>query len=245
MIEASLAHLGLDEKETALYLAALKLGETNMTTLAQRAGLKRSTAYIVFSSLQKKGLIGSAETRRGLVFRASSPDVLLAQARTHVTEIELAIPELTALAQKPSGRPQISYYEGEASYRLVLEDSLKRPGITLRHIGSLTELHKTMSAKYDLESYLPRRVAKKIFLKALYFEQDVVPFKDRNNHRDLREVRFLPAQYAQRTTTLMYENTTIITSSQKELITVVIQSADIAAAEKARFDLIWDLVGNK
>ena len=73
-IKQTLKELGLDDGEVALYLASLKLGEAGMSELSREAELKRTSAYVVFQALEKKGLMGSFKMRSGLRFVATPPD---------------------------------------------------------------------------------------------------------------------------------------------------------------------------
>ncbi|GEM_PF-6763953 len=74
-----LAGYGLTKKEAGLYLASLALGEATMSALARWAKLKRTSAYLVFKSLEDRGLMGSFKMSTGLRFVATKPEILLAK----------------------------------------------------------------------------------------------------------------------------------------------------------------------
>lgn len=236
-----LTRLGLKEKEAHLYLAALNLGETSMSELAQKAGLKRSGAYLVFKVLQQKGLMGNFRTKSGLRFVATKPEVLKEKLEKQLSELDFVMPSLKALVKKPD-QPKITFYEGKEGYITAIEDALRTPNITLRHIGSLTELHRIIGEKLDLNYYLPKRLKKNIFLRALYFKKDAEMIATRNQQQELREVRLLPESYHHKTSTAIYGNKVTMVSAKTELVVMSIESAEIAAAESAKFDLIWNLM---
>ncbi len=244
-IEQVLEHYGLDEKETSLFLASLSLGESGMTTLAKHAGLKRSTAYLVFKSLEAKGLMGSLKMRDGFHFVATGPDALVTKARRQIHELEEVLPEMKALVAASPHKPRITSYEGREGYMVAVEDSLKKQGILLRHIGSLTGVHKLMGEDYDINHYLPLRIKQKIFLRALYFSDTTERIKQRDHAGEMREIRYLPDAYRFRSSTLIYENKVVLASTEKELVAVVIESEEIALAERKKFDLLWELIGSK
>lgn len=77
MDEKILSTLGLNESETALYLAVLEAGSVPPALLAKTAGMKRTTAYSVARSLVEKGLIVEDATRRPRMFRPASPEAVL------------------------------------------------------------------------------------------------------------------------------------------------------------------------
>lgn len=234
-----LKRLGLEEKEAALYLSALNVGETGMAELAKKSGLKRSSAYLVFKSLEQKGLMGSFRSRGGLKFVATSPETLRERTLKQLADVDRILPQLKAMAKSPD-RPKVTYYEGKEGYLVAIEDSLRLPNITLRHIGSLAELHKIIGENSDLEYYLPKRLSKNIFLRALYFEEDAQKLARRDHIKELREIRLLPEKYRHKTSSLIFTDRVIIASTKTELAVTVIESKEFALSESTKFDLIWD-----
>lgn len=242
-IKEILEKIGLDKKEVGLYLAALNYGDAPMSKLAKQAGIKRSTAYQIFRGLEKRGIMGSFKMRSGTHFAAMSPELLYSLRKKELGDLAAVLPQLKALETKKGKKPKLSFFEGQEGYRLAIEDSLKKPGNLLRHIGSLTESHNTLGQKYDWEYYIPTRVKNRIEINCLYFP-DIEPLlKKRNDAEEFREVRYLPQKFWYKGSTLIYDNKIIILSGAEEAMTVVIESETIAEAEKQKFDLLWELVG--
>jgi sugar-specific transcriptional regulator TrmB len=244
-IKQILNNIGLDDGETSLYLASLKLGEAGMSELAREAQIKRTSAYVVFQSLEKKGLMGSFKMRGGLKFVATPPDVLLRKTQKQAEDLKNLLPQLNSLLQKPNQKPQITYYEGKQGYLIASEDSLKIANSTIRHIGSISEIHKVIGEDWDLNYYIPTRLKKHINFKALYFKSQMPESFLKSNHAELlREVKYLPENQLYNSSKLIYGNKMAIFSSQKELITVIIESPDIVAAEIKLFETIWATAQN-
>ena len=240
----ALKQFGLDNKEIGLYIAGLTAGEAlGMSELAKKAGIKRSTAYIIYKSLEIKGLMGSIETPTGKKFSAKDPHIFLQKADVIRNKALEIIPQLELLSNQGHEKPEITYYEGKESYLLFMEDSLKKPNITIRHIGSIESIHNVVDVKYDRDFYVPNRVKQNIFLKALYFESKQLEMDMTSNKKLLRKVKHLPNAYKYNTSTLIYEDTVIISTDESNPLTIMIKSKDIAHAEKQKFDLIWDLMG--
>ncbi|OHB25256.1 MAG: hypothetical protein A2542_03240 [Parcubacteria group bacterium RIFOXYD2_FULL_52_8] len=242
-INQVLSSYGLNKKEVTLYLASLSLGEATMSALARRAKLKRTSAYLIFKSLEEKGLMGSFKMSTGLRFVATKPEIILAKQERQLEDLRAAIPQLAKLSNQQQFVPGITYYTGKEGYMSALEDSLRKPNITLRVIGSLNEIHKVMTEEMDLNYYIPSRLKKNIFIKCLYFPNIKQHIKERDHAKELREVRYIPERYAHDTSMLIYENKVVIAGAKNELVAVMIESEAIAASEKKKFDLIWDLVG--
>jgi len=233
----SLQEIGLSDKEIALYLAALKSGESGMSSLARAAGLKRTSAYVVFSSLEQKGLLGVFSTKSGQKFIAKDPNYLLAKLKKDASAVADVLPELVAMNNKAKQGPKITYYEGIDNYQRIMEECLQYPDTTIRHIGSLAEGHRSLGRDYDFKYFAPSRIKNNIFLKAIYLPELKPLFI--NNDKQKREVRFFPDSAKLKTLTLIYENRVVISSSKENLITVVIESEEIANDEKTKFDLLW------
>lgn len=243
-LKQTLSDFGLDNKASALYLAALNLGETNMTELAKAAGVNRSTAYFIFKDLEATGLLGSYRTKSGEKYVATRPEALIQKAEKNLLDLKSALPQLRAISHKSGpNKPKLTYYEGREGYITAIADSLNKPGAVLRHIGSLTEAHKVYK-DYDLNYYLPTRIKNNISIRCLYTPDLSPEIKGRDHQRELREVRYLPPEFTFHTATLIYDNKVVITSSHKELVSAVIESRDIAESEKSKFDLIWRAVGS-
>ena len=47
---------GLSETEAKIYLAALELGQTSVSRIARKSGIKRTTIYLSLENLMEKGL---------------------------------------------------------------------------------------------------------------------------------------------------------------------------------------------
>ncbi|MBI4450217.1 hypothetical protein HY634_04100, partial [Candidatus Uhrbacteria bacterium] len=227
---------GLNGDEVALYLAALALGESPISVIAERAGVNRSTAYTIAKSLEARGLMGSYRMRGGLRFVAADPKTLLAQSRKRAEDIATIVPELEALAMAALHKPKVTSYEGKEGYFTVAEDALGVPNTTLLHIGSLTDIWGVIGKEYDLTHFVPRRLQQHIRIRCLYFPSGVKEQVGAMDHaKELREVRYLPEAHAYSNSMLVYRNKVAIFTSRKEFITVLIESEEIAEAERQKF----------
>lgn len=237
-ISEQLASLGLTANEASLYLAALEIGETGMTNLAHRAGLKRTTAYVTFATLQEKGLMHSYTKKGKSRFVASSPSIIKNQLKDRLNTIDELTPQLEALTPQKH-RPRVSYYEGKEGYLIAARESLSSPNTTIYHLGSLKQIHNVIGLGYDEEQYVPERIKNNIYLKALY-PIDEIPKEWHKMDNKLRTIKPLPKESMTTASTLIWDDAVAYFSGEDELFTLIVHSADLAAAEKAKFDLIWN-----
>lgn len=242
-----LKNYGLTDEETRLYLAGLKLGEAPLARIAKEAGIKRSSAYLIAKTLEEKGLMGNFKLPNGLRFVASSPSLLSDQLKKRLAEINEIIPELKAIQKFHQSKPKLTAYEGKEGYIAIANESLKTSD-TIRCIGSLKKIYEIVGQEYDRNYYIPERLKNNITIKNLYFEEEAADFfpadtfTSERNSKELREIKFLPKDFRHPAFVLIYENTVAIFTSKKELTAIKIESAEIAKSEKAKFDLIWNLL---
>ena len=60
--------------------------------------------------------------------------------------------------------------------------------------------------------------------------------------KNLREVKFLPKNFYFPSSMLIFQDKIALISSEKELVGIVIQSADLTEMEKQKFNLMWELL---
>lgn len=114
-----LMNLGLKRKEAQVYLAALQLGRGSAQSIAQKAGLKRPTTYIILAELMQKGLVLKVPKARGQMFVAKPPKELYANAEERIAQARAALPALEAIA-KAQEKVRTLYFEGTQGVREAL-----------------------------------------------------------------------------------------------------------------------------
>lgn len=239
-IQNTLKKIGLNDEEIAVYLSSLELGPSMVANIARHSGVKRTTVYLVAKSLIEKGLMGQYKAKRGIHLGAQPPEFLHAQMEEKTKEISNILPQLKALTKKESYLPQIKYFEGKEGYFTICEDTLQKHADEILWMGNPEEIYKIIGEKYDNEYYIPARLKKKIKLRALLFKNDwSQKFKEGMDYKFLRNIRLLPNEFTFHSTQLIYQDKVAFISSNKELISVLIKSRDLAMMEKAKFETIW------
>jgi sugar-specific transcriptional regulator TrmB len=238
---------GLEEREAALYLASLEVGESGMTAIAKKAKIKRSTAYLTFKTLEARGLMGSLKMRDGLHFIATKPELFFAREERRLKDLSSLLPQFKELSVENYSKPNIIFYEGKEGTRIALEGSLKTMNTKLRYIGSFEEVYKMVGDDYDKNHYMPKRVKRGIAIRNLTFDDFTEKSRKWINQdtdsKYLRETRYLPKEYTFGATSLICNDQVIIFGGGKENIVIVIESKEIAFSEQQKFDLIWNLIG--
>lgn len=125
-VTEALQAMGLSEKEAKVYTSLLQLGRGSAYAVAERAGLKRPTTYVILGELMQKGLVLKIPRARKQLFQAKPPDEFFAEAEEKVRVARGVLPQLMAFAEKPEKNFKTLYFEGERGVRQVLSQFNKR-----------------------------------------------------------------------------------------------------------------------
>lgn len=120
MFEKILVENGLTAKEASLYISVLEAGELPVGRAAEKAQLKRSTAYSLVEGLKKRGII-SIIKRRGISYlSALSPRLLVEHFEDSAKMAKSILPQLVDLAYTSPVKPRIRFYEGADGIKKIL-----------------------------------------------------------------------------------------------------------------------------
>lgn len=244
-LQKELLAAGLSENEAAIYLTALELGETTVSRLAKKAGIKRTTAYLAIESLKEKGLISSLKKESASVFFAEDPRKISDILEARKEKIEKIMPRLLAFTNLIDKKPEIRYFEGTEGIKEVFRDSLKCPGQEI-----LTWYSETYATHFDekffLEEYIPRRVEKKIFARAILPDNEIIRELIQNDQWHLRKSKLIPPdQYHISIEINMYGNNKVGIISYEEQLGIIIESQKIHNSIKNIFEIMWSLLPEK
>ncbi len=131
MIKEKLQEFGFSEKEIKVYLALLEMGSAVASVIAKKAGIKRSTAYLVLDLLIKRGLVSAVERRGIQVYEVAPPEQLVhylkgvsAQYAGLAEAAKGMLPELQLSRTARTPTPKVRFFEGEGGVNTVYEDTL-------------------------------------------------------------------------------------------------------------------------
>ena len=117
--------LALNESQTAVYLAAMELGQANMQELARKSQVKRTSIYNFIEELKERGLIVETKKKNRRIYSATHPEQLIEIQKNRVSEMQHLLPELLAIYNKSNNKPRVTFYEGIEGVEQVYADMLK------------------------------------------------------------------------------------------------------------------------
>lgn len=235
--------LGLHQKEADIYLNLLAIGTNPASIVAKKAGSNRSSCYAILERLLEKGFVEKIIQNKVTYFHAVDPQFLLDNFKRKHHDLETTIDrfqntlhDLAQLKDPYNGKSKVVFYQGAAGIQNIMEDTLTAHE-TIRAYASLDELTKLLPNYFP--HYYSRRTSKGIHVKAIYPATKESIKHQKMDKYQLRESRLVPKEFDFHLDILIYDNKVAITSF-KEKFGVLIESKDIADAQKRMFDLMWE-----
>lgn len=128
-LRKSLTELGLSAKEAEVYISMLELGPASVQDIAKKAGVNRSTTYVMIEGLKRFGLISTFEKGKKVMFSAENPERLRAVITEQMNKLKdkddqlsEALPQLQAIFTSWKDKPRVRYFEGEAAIHEIRDD---------------------------------------------------------------------------------------------------------------------------
>jgi sugar-specific transcriptional regulator TrmB len=239
-LSTELAHLGLKPHEVDVYLAALQLGETQMSRLVKKSGVKRSTAYLAVETLKEKHLLSSLKKKGRIFYTAEDPRLLQESEKERAEKISELMPQLLAITNAIDKKPSIRFYEGKEGVKEVFRDILKYPDSEVLEMYSesyITEFDEEFFSQY----FTPRRIKNNIRVRAILPDNDAIQkYVVSKNVSELRQTKLLDKEkFGMRMEMNIYGRNKVSIISFKEEFGIIIESQIIRDSMKTVFELLW------
>jgi HTH-type transcriptional regulator, sugar sensing transcriptional regulator len=249
-VQTILKNFGLNDKETAVYLALIALGPSPVRTIAEKTGVNRGTTYDILKSLIDEGLVSYYHKQSHQYFAAESPEKLVTALDRRQQELEEVkgqinahLHSLTALFQRQGGRPVVKLYEGKTGIRQILEDVLATmAGAETKRYFVYSSANLRKNVYQAMPDFSKKRVAKKISVRTIALGQggQLVGLDERKwlpiTKKDLR------ATYE-----IIYGGKVahISVDDADNPVGVVIENPEIYETQAAIFDFNWETISEK
>lgn len=236
-IDSILEQLGLTQREAAVYLAALELGQASVQRIAQKASIKRPTTYVTLATLQEKGFVISVPRGATTLYQAVDPEDIFAKFEEKVGALKTALPELKSLFNAAPGKPKVRFYEGKKNILKLYEDEILSKGEILSAFSLKDWVRIYSRQELSNLSYLMKSRGVKI--RDLFPESpEAREYREEKKRLDLGESKFLPKDLTIDVDVYVYGNTVALISLQN-LIAVVIEDPAIAQAQRQFLEFLW------
>lgn len=237
--EIILTNLGLSENEAKIYFATLEMGTSSAQSIAEKAKIKRTTAYSVLEGLVKKGFILKTNKEGKNKFLAENPKNLAEKFKAYQKSFENVLPELEAIHNKKQIKPKVLFFEGEEGIKKIYGDTIKeRPKKILEF--NTSEIHKNFP---DFpEEYLLQR--KNNIIKAMRIAPDDNIWKrhKRLDKEELSETKLLPYEEYDIPIEINIYNNKVAFMSYRDKFGLIVESEDIARSMKKIYEILWNKI---
>ena len=239
MLYKQLQDAGLNEMEAKIYLASLELGQTSVSRIAKKAGIKRTTVYLSLENLMQRGLASAIKKDGKTYYYAEDPRNLERIMEERKQNISKLMPQLLAFTNLIDKKPEIRYFEGRDGIKDVIMDSLNYG--TKEILMMFSESYQSdFGEAFFEEVYRPERVRRKISSRVLMPNNEKMLNFSSNNTENLRQSRFLSSDIFKINIQIMlYEKNKISILSYKEEFAFIIDSQAIYESFKSIFETMW------
>jgi HTH-type transcriptional regulator, sugar sensing transcriptional regulator len=243
MLKKQLEKLNLTPREAKVYLALLDLGEAGIEQISKKSKVKRTTVYDVIESLKEKGLIGAAKRKKRAFYFAEDPRILESQLEEKKAVLSGILPQLLSMANFIDKKPKIKYFEGVEGIKNVYKDTLNFPKQEILMWGS-TDVFKYFDEDFMWNFYLAKRLEKRIWMRAVGEDSEVVRKIQADDKKNLRQTRLYKKDglLSFEVEINLYGKNKIGIMSFKEQLGLIIESEKIFNTLKSIFELNWRML---
>ena len=229
---------GLNDKERAVYLALLPLGETSLTPLARSARLPITTVQSIVARLVDDGLVGVSKRKSRHLYEAHDPVILRRLLERQIEEAAGVIPHLQKLRAEEGGGARIRVYYRERVTD-IFHQALAAKSTTIIEIVSPRNIQEILGEKFH---FTRRRLKAGVGLRSLRVEaREIKKYSKETHTREKREAKFLPRELNFRASLMCWDDTVAFFSAEDEGLAWTVESRSIAETVRQLFELLWSV----
>jgi sugar-specific transcriptional regulator TrmB len=239
----ALEDFGLTTREEKVFLALVQFGMNDVSVIAKKAGVPRTSCYHLLARLVERGFVIEVEESKVNKFVAQKPEILLQlaekraeQSSRHVAAMQRALPMLQALASPHRQQPRLRYFEGKVGIETAYEETL-RSSETIRAYASVNDIQGLMPHYFP--RYYQRRREKGIAIRAIFPDTAEARILQQRDAEEARTSLLVPADTFDFSPEINIFDAKVIVISPPEEFAVIIESPEIAEAQKRIFELAW------
>ncbi|MEI6498739.1 MAG: helix-turn-helix domain-containing protein [bacterium] len=241
-----LQNFGLNEKQAQIYLTLLQMGSGNIQEICKKSKIKRTTTYSVLDTLIAKGVVTVNTDATHREYYAENPKkmprILGEEAKKMIAQQKSlleALPELTSLYNTHATKPKIRLFEGIEGLKEIYEETLiVKQNSEIIGYHQLALMHKHFDDTW-INGYNTSRKEHQISQRAIVEDSAFARAYRQNDTTENRETRLIPEdKYPFKNENLIFGAKLAIISF-KDLLGVIIESADVAQTQRSIFELAW------
>lgn len=229
-----LQEIGLNEKESKIYLELLKQKSATASKIAKLTNINRTTAYLELEILMKRGLVNYTIKDSKRYYQPASPKKLIEILDTKKKKIKSILPQLESLHETQE-HFKVETYEEKEGLKTFYQD-------ILNNANEVLAFGTTGLAFEILEFEFPHFIkdCKKKGIKARYISNKDAKKQLSKLPKQLVKIKYLDKKYTAKVTTLIYKNKVAIQSLQKNKIYITVTTdKNLYETYKNYFEFMW------
>lgn len=230
-----LQEIGFDNKESAIYLAFLKIGETTATKVAKETKIGRTLTYYLIEKLINRGLLSFKLKNNVKYYSASNPGKILEDLKEKERSFIKLKPFLNSLTkQGVEEEVKVDIFKEFAGLKAV-ENIVFKEGKEFLFLGEEGQIQEYFPEIY--RQYL-RKLKERGIKEKVIIREDLRGkiWKSKNS-----EFRYVSKNLLSPTTTLIVGNKILITIWEKPIYNILISSKKISDSYRAYFNQLWKI----
>jgi sugar-specific transcriptional regulator TrmB len=241
-ISEALATLGLNEKQTAVYLALIQLGKGSAYSIADKSGQKRPTTYVILGELINKGLAERVPRVRKQLYRAVSPDQAFSVMEEKLSLAKEKLPELLAMTKGVDTKVSAVYFEGMKGIKQVMEykqDEDRGKEVVGFYATSHT-VPKELAEYFD--EWNAKRQKKHITMRGIVPDHESLARFRETDAKTGRVMKVIPYTEFSSEVAIEISERIVRIHDYRNLQGIAIENADVAKTMKEIFEMVWKRV---
>lgn len=232
----TLEKLGLEKKESMIYLALLKLSQASAAKISEETRIERTLCYSIIQKLIDKGLVSYMLQNNVKYFRPAPPEKLMQELKEKEEELKKIMPQLTGLMRLKQEKTKAEVYQGKEGMRAVLKDIIreKKDYIVFGEEGRFQETLPAYSKQF-MRMIEEENIKERVLVKE---GEDVI--KSKNSF-----FRYIPKEFFSPTSTVVYGNKTAIIVWSEPYLIFLIENKEVADSYKSYFEMVWKIASKK
>lgn len=231
---SKLQQIGLNLNEAKVYLALLKLGQSQAGQISKEAGINRTTTYDSIDRLSEKGLVSYTFQANKKVFKPVNPAELLAQVKEREKTIQEVLPELNQIFHESKEKEESDIFKGRKGIRSILNDILNyKEYVAFGSSGKFLEV-----MKHDFLLFQKQKKEKRIKARVILSEDSR---KTEQVNASYSDFKYITNEFSAPTTTFVYGNNVVIIIWSENPIATLIKSKEVSVSYHSYFELLWRL----
>lgn len=233
--QKTLEGLGFDKKESSVYLAFLKIGETTATKISKETKIERTLVYYIVEKLINKGFLSFKLKNNVKYYCASNPDKLLEDLKEKEKSFQKLKPFLDSLIkQHVEEEIKVDVFKEFAGLKAVTNIVFKDAKEFL-FFGEEGQVQKNYPIYYKqyLRKLKENNIKEKVIIRA--------DLKGKILKSKKSEFRYISKDILSPTTTLITGNKVLITIWEKPMHNILITSKKISDSYRSYFNHLWKL----